>query len=361
MMKRREFLAGLGALTLASPAFAETKVNGHVIVEDKNKILRNVPDTPVDRIPNYRRYMRQMVQELGNAAHARDMEVLVRDAPELLTMERLEVDWYKIREPSAEHPAEGEQYVDYLNAIDGLIIDGLYVGHDAYGVPTDKPTAAPLHEAAEILRKTERQVFSIEYTQDDKLAAEITKKLEAAGITPFIDREGDLSLSSLPKGRPPHENPRHVTEMSEVKNWLPMMHADSFEDRDAWVEAMKHSSYDLLLLDPFCKGKPLTKAHVEALHYKSFGSRRLVFARLPVGLAFANRWYWKPEWKKAPPNYMRPADPADPNTWIVEYWNPDWKATLAQYFDGLVAQGYDGLLLDNVDAYILYEEEYPIE
>lgn len=361
MIDRRRLLLTLAALA-AAPArvLAETRVDGRVLPEDRNKILRNVPDTPTEEIPNFRRYMREIVMVLGDAAHKRNLQLLVRNGPELLIKERLENDWEALREPTAPHINPGQTFPNYLAAIDGMVIDGLFYGHETYGVMTDKPAAAPFWEAAGALLQAKKSVFSIEYAKEPKVVDDLRKHAADAKIVSYLDQDGNMALANIPKTRPDHENPAHVTKLADARNWLPLFNADSFPDRQSLIDRLTTVGADLLVIDPFWRKEALTKADVKALKTKPFGSTRLVYARLPVGIASTKRWYWQNDWKAGLPPFLRQPIQDDPTGWLTEYWNDDWKSLLGKYFTGLADLGFDGFLLDSVDAYILFEEEYPI-
>jgi len=363
MINRRRFLAAAGLLPLL-PSLAravEVKDTGRIIHGDRSKILSSAADTPVENIPNFRRYMRDIVTELGRTAHKRNMQVLVRNAPELLIKEKVEGFWEEQREPGQDHLALGEVFTDYLDAIDGMVVDGLYWGQDKYGVQTEHGAATPLHQAAEALRKAKRKTFSVDYAKDPKTVADIRKAAADEKVVDYVDQEGDMSLSSVPHDRPSGENPDHILTLADARNWLPVMQGDKFTTRQMWIDALKETSFDLLVIDPFWRKEGFVKTDVAALKTKPFGSRRLVFARLPVGLASPQRWYWKKEWQAGQPGFLKQPMPEDPSLWMVEYWSDDWKALLGKYFTGLASLGFDGFLLDAADGFLPFEEMYPID
>ncbi|HVI49831.1 MAG TPA: hypothetical protein VM661_01330 [Candidatus Sulfotelmatobacter sp.] len=361
MMNRRHFLASAVLLAAAPAKAAQVLGTGRIIPGDRDKILSRAADTPVEQIPNFRRLMRDIISELGRTAHKRDMQILVRNAPELLIKEKIEGFWEEQREPGQDHLALGDVFEDYLNAIDGMVVDGLYCGHDSYGVQTGPTAAKPLHQAVSVLQQAKRQVFAVDYAKDQQAVADIRKAAAGEKVVSYVDQEGDMSLSAVPRDRPAAENPNHVLKLADARNWLPSLQGDKFSNRQAWIDALKPTSFDLLVIDPFWRKESFVKADIDALKTKPFGSRRLVFARLPVGLAAPQRWYWKKEWQTDPPAFLKQPLPDDPNLWLVDYWNDDWKALLGKYFTGLTALGFDGFMIDSADAFISLEEIYPID
>lgn len=363
MMNRRRFLAAAGLLPFA-PALgfaADVKASGRIIPGDRSKVLSSAADTPIEQIPNFRRYMREMITELGRTAHKRNLQVLVRNAPELLIKEMIEGYWEEQHEPGQPHLASGDVFTDYLDAIDGMIIDGLYWGNDRYGIATEHGAATPYRQAADVLKKAKRPVFSIEYAKDPKVVADIHKSATADKLISYVDQDGDMALASIPTERPWDENPAHVTMVSTARNWLPIFDGSKFPTRQAMIDALSHTSYDILAIDPFWRGEGFTFADVASLKTKPFGSRRMVLGRLPVGLASPKRWYWKKEWQGGPPAFLKQPMPENPNFWLVDYWSDDWKAIIGKYFTNMAAIGVDGFLIDAADAYLALEDMYPID
>ena len=89
--------------------------------------------------------------------------------------------------------------------------------------------------------------------------------------------------------------------------------------------------------------------------------RRLVIARLPLGRAMADRFYWQDDWRTAPPPWLAGKDDLHPGQFHVKYWQPDWKDILSRYMQGLMDLGVDGVLLDAADEYLYFEDITPLE
>lgn len=365
MINRRSFLASglaVGAMTVPGLASAfDLVATGRIVPGDRDKVLSDAADTPIDKIPNFRRQMRDIVAELGQTAHKRGLQVLLRNAPELLIKDRAESAWEYRREPNQEHLANGQVFADLLDAIDGMMVDGLYWGNAQYGTATPRAAAAPYRQAAEALRQSGRKTFTVEYLKDPAAAEEVRKSAAADKLVSYVDAEGDMTLSSVPAARPWDENADHKGRLAGARNWLPLLDGSRFADIQAMVDALVHTNHDLLVVDPFCRGQGFTFADIATLKAKPFGSRRLVLARLPVGLASKRRWYWQTEWQAGNPAFLKQPMAKDPDFWMVEYWSDDWKAILSKYFINLAAIGVDGFLIDAADAYLAFEEMYPID
>lgn len=374
MMDRRQFglglgVIGLGALGLGSaqPALAAFRVNGR-LVPDKGRRMRDIPYTPFEQIPNHRQYMRDIVIALSTYAKARNphFAMLARDAPELLVKEQREWDLETGHDvggaAAGKYAPVGSVIRPYLTAIDGMLIDGLFCGMDANDQPTDPASTKPLLNALAVLHHEGRRGLSIEYAKDRAQAAAAAKKAAQAKLLTYIDHDGDRQFGHIPGGTPPSENAQHVTDLVQARNFLPMLHSASFGSKDDWVRALADTNYDLLLIDPFWRGTaPLTAADVQTLKLKRLGSQRLVFAELSLGRALDTRFYWKKEWAVGSPDWLVATAPDQPAQTIVRYWDAGWKAIIGPYMQGLVDLGVDGVLLDDLDAYLYFEDMMPLK
>jgi endo-alpha-1,4-polygalactosaminidase (GH114 family) len=362
MIERRVFVLGLGGLLVAGRAFAEVRANGRIVPDDPRK-LKDIPDTPLEQIPNHRQFMRDIVIQLSGYAKGRDgrFSILARDAPELLVKESRETEWEAALDPDG---AAAGKYapVDtvvrpYLNAIDGWIIDGLFFGREEIGQPT--ADSRNLLRTAQAVRHEGRRALTIEYcTSRAEVSAAVRQAAEAKTLA-YVT--GDRQLGRIPRDRPASENPDHVTDLRQVRNFLPMFRSTGYGSRDDWVAALAATNYDLLLLDPFWRGsEALTADDIKQLKYKRVGTERLIFATLPIGRAADSRYYWKPEWQAGHPAWLEAEDPETPSQMIVRYWDPAWKELLGGYMKGIMDSGYDGVMLDYLDAYKYFEEMMPL-
>ena len=81
----------------------------------------------------------------------------------------------------------------------------------------------------------------------------------------------------------------------------------------------------------------------------------MVIAYLSIGEAENNRYYWKPEWTKKRPSWIKKENKDWKGNFVVEYWQPVWQNIVFgspdAFVDRALAQGFDGFYFDIVDAY----------
>lgn len=374
---------------------------------------------PPESVPNHREVWRSVVIELGRYAKARkkDFVVLVRGGVELVVKGEREAEWDEVQDPDGRefekrHPL-GQPFRPYVNAVDGLIVDDLYCGPEAFAKPLDQAIkerrdfdklladerargvhrpplpevvgpfsidpAEEIRRAAEVKRqadKIERQrrvIYAVDALRQagrrilSLESCKTAKDVQAAYRDAARDRvlgyahAGDEALNKVPAGRPWAEGADQVPTLNQARNWLPVLRADQFGSKAEWISALERTNHDMLLVDVAYRGVDgLTFADTLRLKYKKLGSRRLVFAVLPLGRAYDWRWYWKPEWRTGQPPFLFAPDPDDPGAYVVDMADGQWKELLGKTLVGIIDAGFDGVVLDDADTYLWYEELMPL-
>lgn len=408
-MKRGPQIAAaiLAGLALALPAAAQDRPPGWQ------------PPPPI-MVPNFREQWREVVAELATYVKQRNRNavVLMRGGAELLVKGEREVKWDDVQDPDGRdyerHLPLGTVFRDFIKPLDGLVLDGLYCGPYHFDKPLDEalrerkaldakladersrgiqrppvPTpmgpfsidpAKELQRAAEIRRKAEiaerqrRELYAIAAMRSfDRRLLSLERcaapaEAEAARAHAARDRvltfaqADDGDLDRLPSGHAPQENADPVRTLTAARNWLPLLDAGRYGDRAEWVAALDGTNYDILVIDVAHRGSdPLTKADLAALHYKTMGAPRLVLADIPIGRAFDTRWYWRKGWTAGAPAFLFAPDRTQPGAYIADMADPKWKELLGKYVAGAMDLGFDGVLLDDLDTYLWFEDQEPLD
>ena len=121
---------------------------------------------------------------------------------------------------------------------------------------------------------------------------------------------GLLVPSEQGKYKPVGEDEEDENAAEAVKNygdkwdwWWRAEGLNKKDGRKTWLNALRNSDYDVLIIDSFYKHRarpeeqtPLTRKEVESLKYKPDGGRRQVISYLAIGTAEQNRWYCQDDW-----------------------------------------------------------------
>lgn len=318
-----------------------------------------VRDIPLTSIPNYREYMRAMVEDLSIYAHGRNPKFVVVTEPgfDLTGWSRREFDLEELKRdrnakisPDAIVPV-GTPMRRYLQRIDGLLLNGQFCA----------PLRVPRADLAAMMKQGVK-MLSVDHCAD---AAQGSAALQAAvrmGVVAHIDLDENDVFDRVPTRRPSPENSGNVEVLADARNMLMMLDSRAYGSKEEWIAALAATNYDVVVTDAFYRGNlPLSKDAIHSLKFKQMGARRLVLARLSLGYAEDERYYWQRDWKIGAPSWIQARAPGKPGSYVVEFWNPAWKAIIGKYFAGIIDLGFDGVVLDGVEAYRRYEFMTPID
>lgn len=318
-----------------------------------------VLDIPLQEIPNYRQAMREMVEDLAVYAEKRDpnFAIVTRPGFDLLTWSRREYDLAEIkRDPMAKVPTDailqvGTPIRRYIQSIDAFLLNGQFCA----------PLRVPGSDLQAMLKQG-LKAMTVEHCRTPEMATAALQTAVRMGVVSHIDLDDTDDFSRVPARRPSPENARNVETMLGARNMVMMLDSREYETREEWFAALAATNYDVLITDAFYKGnRPLTKDEVHGLKFKEMGARRLVLARVSVGYAEDERFYWERDWQIGAPTWIHALGPERPGQYVVEYWNPAWKAIVGRYFAGVMDLGFDGVVLDGVEAYRRWEFMTPLD
>ena len=245
---------------------------------------------------------------------------------------------------------------EFFNITNGTTQESLYYGDVLkFNVSTAKGLKNELLELILPIRKEGKTIFVINYGKGEKkreflkkedlktkLVSELLPSFNANKLYETIEDYNDEDINSL----------------NEVKNFLCLLNPENFSNIDEYYQALKNTNYDLLLIEVSYANTFFTKEQIEELKIKNNGGKRIVIAYLSIGEAEDYRFYWKKKWKKKKPNWIIKENENWEGNYIVKYWTPEWKNIIKEYQKKLDEIGVDGYLLDTVDTYQYFEDNY---
>ena len=239
---------------------------------------------------------------------------------------------------------------------DGTTQESLYYGDILrFNVPTAKGLKNELLELTIPIRKKGKPVFIINYGKGQKkrefLKKEALKTKFVSELLPSFN--ADKLYQTIED-----YNDEDINSLNEVKNFLCLLNPKDFSNIDEYYQALKNTNYDLLLIEVSHNNIFFTKEQIEELKIKHNGGKRIVIAYLSIGEAENYRVYWKKKWNKKKPNWIVKENESWEGNYIVKYWSPEWKNIIKEYQKKLDEIGVDGYLLDTVDSYQYFEENY---
>jgi len=344
-------------ISVTSPAMAQEVDDG--AVEGRVRIQgRDVPEEEgpliLDTGPlvDFREEMRRFVQNISSYARTirPDFSVVVENGEGLVIK----------TDPADETlimPARS-----FTRSIDGILAVGVYHGYSAFGAPP--PDEERLMARLGLLDRAKRNglgVYVLDLADDP---ASVASGQTASSARDFAyhaiptDTIENAILADHP-ARPFNESPASVVSLRDIRNFAVIGNSSHYGRQDEYALRMHGTNYDMLVVDPFHGRRPLSKQAVETLKYKKVGSKRMVLARIDIGIAASYLYYWRNNWQSGSPSWIGAPLHNDPDRYYTSYWRPEWQRIVygdtASYVYAVIDQGYDGIVLAGVDVYEIYE------
>lgn len=245
-----------------------------------------------------------------------------------------------------------------LSNLDGQLVESVFFGYDMKdGAAAPDDASAYFKKALAVPQRTGMPVFNLDYVHTARQAEDSYEKNRRQGYVSWASFH--RLLDTMPEEPPRHVNADDCTSLRDVRNFMVLLNPGHFSSREAYLDALRQSGYDLLILDLFYGDRALTAHEVRTLQQKPQGGRRLVYAYMSVGEAENYRSYWRPEWDRKKPSWLAERNEAW-GSFHVKYWRREWKnilyGTPDAYLDTILAAGFDGAFLDVVDGYQYFQQ-----
>ncbi|MGQ4914452.1 MAG: endo alpha-1,4 polygalactosaminidase [Candidatus Asgardarchaeia archaeon] len=297
---------------------------------------------------DYRQEMRNFIQNIS--AYAKefnpDFIVIPQNGHELLTKNG---------------EADGPLAIDYINAIDGIGREELFYGYYNDNEPTPEDIRNMMIPFMDLAENNGVEVLVIDYCWTHSYVDDSYEQSARRGYISFA--ADNRSLSDIPPypEEPYNVNDQNITTLSDAKNFLYLINPDSFPTKEDFLEALRETNYDILIIDLFYNGEQLSFEEVNSLKVKANGGRRLVIAYMSIGEAESYRYYWNPDWETNPPPWLAEENPDWPGNYKVRYWYKEWQDIIygnnSSYLKRIIDAGFDGVYLDLIDAYEYFENQ----
>lgn len=244
------------------------------------------------------------------------------------------------------NPEEGLN-TNYLDAVDGFGIEELF--SNGKKISIDNYRLQLLQQA-----KKNKTVLVSDYTKDDQQIPELIQLANSYHFLSYPRRSSNYYYQEI-ENEIQHENKQDISQLSDAKNYLYLISTDNYSAKTSYLNALKSTNYDVLLIDLFFNDEQLTAQEINSLKKKQNGSDRLVLAYMNIGSAEKFRYYWKEDWKLHHPHWLKKKYPGYDDEIYVEFWNPEWQNIILyqenSYLKRILEAGFDGVYLDNVEVF----------
>jgi cysteinyl-tRNA synthetase len=307
--------------------------------------IDNSSDVSAENQINYRQEMRDFVKKISFYSKNKNPKFVIipQNGIELIT---------ENGEP------EGKIKEEYINAIDGVGQEDLFYGYEDDNKPTPKNISDYLNEFLQKVKRREKKVLVTDYCWDTEKIDDSYQKNHSLGyISIATCRELDC-IPDYPQ-EPFNVNSENIDNLGKGKNFLYLINPDKFSSKEDFIQTLKNTNYDILIIDAFFDEELLSKEDINELKFKKNGGKRLVIAYMSIGEAEDYRYYWNEQWKVNPPEWLDEENPDWEGNYKVKYWMEDWKKIIYgnpnSYLDKILSSGFDGVYLDIIDAFEYFE------
>ncbi len=313
-----------------------------------NKNNKSIESTPYSK--NYKQEMRNFVQEIS--VYAKNMNpsfvVIPQNGAELI---------------STTGNDEGAPDMQYINAIDGMGQEGLNYGYETDNQATPHAENAWMRIFLD-MAKTHGNV-KILITDYCSTPSNMDSSYAINHAQAYISFSANhRALDNIPDYPTPiyNENAAVISKLEQAQNFLYLINPDKkYPTQQAFVDAVKNTNYDVVIMDLFYNGQTYTKEQIEALKQKANGGKRLLICYMSIGEAEDYRYYWTSDWSVGHPSFIVAENPNWEGNYIVKYWQSEWKKIIFgndnAYLKKILDAQFDGVYLDIIDAFEYFENE----
>ncbi len=297
---------------------------------------------------NYKEEMILLIEQISLYAKARNrsFQVIGNNGLELFQPEEV----------------SGNSLMRLLNSIDGIAMESFHYGWEMKDdIRTPSAVRAKLERALAVPLIHKLPIFNIDYCKDRQNSEKSYQLNDKSGFIAFAADSRQLDTIPPYPGKIHRENDSDIHNLQQAKNFLVILNPQNFADKRSYLQKLRNTNYDLLIIDLYFNSEPLSSAEVASLKIKKNGAYRLVFAYMSVGEAEEYRPYWQGAWSQFPPDWIMEKNPDWTGNRKVKYWTEDWKRLLFgstdAYLDMILAKDFDGVFMDVIDAFEYFEDK----
>lgn len=324
---------------------------------------------PPEYIINYRQKMRDNIIALANYAEAKNKKFLIiaHEGEELLhkSLWEYHLDGYnearkkginaadpaflanlKNHDPERE-PLAGSKASQYVQKLDGIVINNRFCQN---------------RKLSPHIKESKLKIISIDNCQTEDDYDEAILNSVGLNYLMYGFVKPQSAFQNIVRQPIINENAQNIFGLNEAKNISFFIDDQQYSDKEKFLEDIRNSNYDVVVIEPFFKHKtPFTIEEIAGLKFKKNGTKRLIIAQMNVSEARDDDYYWNENWQLNNPQWLVRPSFVEKHAVITEYWHDDWKKIIGKYFKGIVNTGFDGAFLTGIENHTYFEKQTPLE
>ncbi|MEJ5273080.1 MAG: endo alpha-1,4 polygalactosaminidase [Spirochaetota bacterium] len=295
---------------------------------------------------DYKELMRQFVIKISEYAKSLNSNFIIipQNGGEILTKDGTE---------------NSDPAIEYLNAIDGVAREDFFYGYYSDDVETPESERLYMLSFLNIAKNNGKKVLVIDYCSTKENIDYSYQQNNLLGFISFAADHRQLDNIPVYPEKPYNENTEDINSLYNAKNFLYIINPSGFSDKQQFLNTLKNTNFDIIVIDLFFNDQILTNSDIQQLKTKKDGGKRLVICYMSIGEAEDYRYYWQESWYTNPPSFLSAENPDWPGNYKVKYWDPLWQAIIFgnddSYLKKILDAGFDGVYLDIIDAFEYFE------
>ncbi|MEO7990883.1 MAG: endo alpha-1,4 polygalactosaminidase [Chryseolinea sp.] len=250
---------------------------------------------------------------------------------------------------------DGALATEYVSAIDAVGREDLFYGYTSDDVSTPTEDHNFLIDFCNVAKVNGKVVLTTDYCSTHSKMDDSYTQNQTKGYVSFAADHRELDNVPTYPATIHNVNDSDVTQIGDVKNFLYLINPSAYSTKQSFLDAIKNTNYDMVLIDLYFNDEQLTLADVASLKVKLNGGSRLVICYMSIGEAEDYRYYWSDLNKSL--IYRENTDWE--GNFSVKYWETSWKDVIygndQSYTKKILDTGFDGVYLDIIEAYEYFE------
>lgn len=305
---------------------------------------KNDEENPLPSNMNYKQEMRNFVQDIS--AYAKginpDFAIIPQNGAEIV---------------SATGDETGLPEMNYINAIDGIGQEDLFYGYNADDQATPSADNEWIRRFLDMAKNNGTvKIMVTDYCSTQSKMDNSYSENNTKGYISFAADHRELDNIPAYPTTIYNENSDVITNLQNAKNFLYLISPDDqYSTKQEFVNAVKNTNYDYIIMDFYYNGEVFTATQMEELKQKANGGKRLLICYMSIGEAENYRYYWQSDWAVGNPTFIEKENPNWQGNFYVRYWETEWKNIIygkdSSYLKKILDAGFDGVYLDIIDAF----------
>ena len=255
----------------------------------------------------------------------------------------------------------GELRRDYLRAISAVGAESLFYGYPGDDEPTPAGASEYMLKLCRLYAQNGVRVLVTDYCSAASDVDASYRRSKENGFISFAADKRDLTAVPKYPNAPYNANGKDIKTVADAENFLYLINSEKFSTKRQFIDALKNTDYDIIIMDLFHFEIAYTASEIRELKTKRNGGKRLVICYMSIGEAEDYRYYWNGGWKTDKPAWLAEENPHWKGNYVVKYWDADWQKIITgndgSYQKKILDAGFDGVYLDIIDAFEYFEKQ----